>query len=152
MSGRRARSARQVSRDDQAQAAREHADRTVCVLAQQTPGVTLTRTSFPFAQDAAGRAQRALHTGAADPCPHLDPARPDVWHIFAHAPQAVQCVQCAVRRARSLKGTVEDRTCDRCRDVDPVGVYPGVMSVGPLLVSFGLCSGCRESHLLRRSA
>lgn len=152
MSGRRARAARAVCISDQAQAANAHAGRTVRLLAQRSPGIDLVEASLPFAEQAAAHARQALRSARAELCPHLDPERPTVLHVFAHAPETVQCVPCAERHSRILRNTVEDRTCDGCGDVDPVGVYPGVMSSGPLLVTFGLCTDCRESQWLRRSA
>jgi hypothetical protein len=152
MSGRRARDARAVATVDQARAAAQHAERTMRRLAAQSPGVDLERGTLPLADHAAARAILAVRAGRAVLCRHLRPDRPSVLHVFAHAPESVRCVPCAERHARIVRGTVEDRTCDGCGEVDPVGVYAGVMSAGPLLVTFGLCGDCREAQWLRRSA
>ncbi|MCU1590249.1 MAG: hypothetical protein JWP11_1505 [Frankiales bacterium] len=145
-------SARAVSLADQIRAASEHAERTLQALARDIPGVELQRKGFDFLDGIAVQAVEAVRTRRAVLCPHIDRRRPSVLHVFAHDPESVRCVPCSEVQGLAVRGTVEDRTCDGCGGVDPDGVYPGVFSTGPLLVSFGLCDDCRQSEWQQRSA
>lgn len=79
-------------------------------------------------------------------CPHL---RGDFSGVIvfarAHEPFHLRCEQCLRVAARRLMGTVEDRTCDSCRTIPAGGVRGGLVQIGPLLVSYGLCPNCYEA-------
>lgn len=68
-----------------------------------------------------------------------------VVHVRAHEPFHLRCAACAAVAALETVGTAEDSTCDACRRVPPGGVRGGLVQLGPVLVTFGLCRDCHDA-------
>jgi hypothetical protein len=95
----------------------------------ETPGPVVARIAATFA--AAVTPDRA--------CSHVGSPRPVVG--VAHRPGRVMCGPCARVLLSDTIGTPEDNTCDGCRH--QVGALTtGVVLVGPIAVTFGLCRTC----------
>lgn len=75
-------------------------------------------------------------------CRHLDTRRPEPCALFAwEQPFTVRCHRCLDAPHLELTGDA-DRTCDVCGFVEPETIRPHQMTLGPVIVSFGVCHGC----------
>jgi hypothetical protein len=144
MSGRRARGARAIALGDQAQAAAEHANRTLLGAAAANPNLRLTYVKSAFLTSKALEAAKALEHGTASRCSHVDPARPAVVHAWASTPTILRCMPCAEEDARPRAGSRDDLRCDRCGDTEQ-GVHPGAVSFGTILLTYGFCEACTDA-------
>ena len=85
--------------------------------------------------------------GSLETCRHWPvPQRPQPVAAALWRPGLIACVPCSSDLLR-LSGEA-DRTCDGCgRVVEGLevgdGIYPCGVSLGPLLVFWGACAGCR---------
>lgn len=132
-------SARRSAFADQARAAvteAEHiAERAATRAgAKLRPGVQ-NATAVRLVRELDARALFGLAT-----CGHL-PASPAVGWWIAWAPDLMRCVRCASDVLRATRGTREDQRCDGCGQVVD-WIHSGVLQVGPVVITFGLCGDC----------
>jgi hypothetical protein len=90
----------------------------------------------------------AAAAGQSTVCPHLN-ASPAVVHTALWAPTQLVCERCLL--LLSTDTDVEDSTCDRCRQHVPA-VSRATLSLGPLLVHFGLCTPCVNASSVYQAA
>lgn len=92
--------------------------------------------------------------GSLKCCPHLRPGSAEPVHWMPWAPARVRCTLCAAVLLRLVARTRENFCCDACsrysHRVSPaavVNVRPGgmVRISPPVVVSFGVCQGCRAA-------
>jgi hypothetical protein len=79
-----------------------------------------------------------------DVCAHLA-SGPVLAVAAAWAPAVWRCPACFPEIDGPARGSVEDRTCDRCRAVDTEGTHPMAARLGGLLFVAGVCGRCRAS-------
>jgi hypothetical protein len=73
-------------------------------------------------------------------CLHLW-AGPQPVQTAAWARDLVVCDRCAAAGALELTGSA-DTTCDRCGGQCPDQMHPGILTLGLVTVTYGLCPGC----------
>lgn len=123
---------------EQTQAASDHASRTLARMsAAEHDGHGLRYGRWPYLTERLQQTVAAFNSRQAALCPHLH--APAVMHCTADDPTSLRCIPCT---AALRPNRTEDRTCDRCRSVEPDGVHPGVVQHGPILMSYGLCESC----------
>jgi hypothetical protein len=147
---------------DQADAATRHQAYMLYAVADQV-GSSVQFDVLPL------HAQKMLHmlgdqfgSGRGDLCQHLNLLAPQPSFWVPYAPGTLRCLRCSGQLAKRLKGTNADRTCDVCgkysRDTAPFAfvlpakvvdlanaTIPAVVRP-PLMVSYGLCSGCQSGE------
>ncbi|MQA26095.1 MAG: hypothetical protein GEU94_11630 [Micromonosporaceae bacterium] len=127
----------QTARADQVQAATSDA-RRVLNRAAERKGTTLhNHVTDTWLRAQAQALTDALHAGTIRACFHLA-GSPDVGHAAVWRPGLIVCADCTPALTPT---TEEDATCDRCRrHANPI--HAGVMTVGPILLGYGLCRSC----------
>ncbi|WP_175084466.1 hypothetical protein [Candidatus Frankia nodulisporulans] len=126
---------------DQVHAATTDARRRLTTIAAAS-GQHLTTTGDPtgWLAGQAARCLAALTGPGARLCPHIGTS-PHVVHAAVWAPGLLVCPTCT----HLLRPTAtEDRTCDRCRRT-LTGLYPAMAALGPVLLTYGLCSPCQNA-------
>ncbi|MBG6070069.1 hypothetical protein [Micromonospora ureilytica] len=80
--------------------------------------------------------------GGARVCPHVGPGLPigPMHAEFVGNAAVITCRGCLA--FRPPLGPVDDRTCDRCSVYTRRGLVMGVLPIGPMLLSFGVCGRC----------
>lgn len=97
-----------------------------------------TRTNLlPWVQAQAADLHAALLAGRVRLCPHIGPA-PRTLYAAVWQRWLIVCADCM---PALIGDDAEDFTCDRCRrPAEPI--HPGTVHIGPLLLTFGLCTPC----------
>lgn len=131
---------RSTARRDQYRAATHDARHRLARLSTDHGGA-LTGTASTWLATRLAALGAALANGTARPCPHITDA-PAVVHAALWAPGRLVCGRCLPTLTPDPD---EDGTCDRCR-TPATALTPAAISIGPLLVAFGLCPPCTR-HL-----
>lgn len=86
-------------------------------------------------------------------CPHLGSRGLEPMHGEFRAGRVhIWCRPCLHSR-RTAADPVDDFTCDRCSTYTRRGLVLGVLPIGPLLLSFGVCRPCgAELAMVRAEA
>jgi hypothetical protein len=143
---------------DQAAAATAEGEKILAVLAAMdgTP-VRHTRPG-PMFGAIIGRFRNRALAGQLTLCPHLSWTAPAPAFWCAWAPGRLRCATCAQATHKRIRGTREDRRCDRCRRVvqrihaDTVQLpsvvvdLPSPKCIPPVMVMFGLCPACQHAE------
>ncbi len=125
---------------DQVLAAERDHRRTLNALARATN--TTIRTAPPaWATDRLHKLIAAFDAGEALICAHLKPSSPQPMYAAAHS-GIVLCGSCYTDAARTVQGTYEDYVCDVCRSYSDDGLDTCLLQYGPLILSWGCCTGC----------
>ncbi|MFC7382854.1 hypothetical protein [Sphaerisporangium rhizosphaerae] len=143
---------------DQAEAAAMHSLTALATIAPTVNGTIGARLPGPISLRFLARLEAGLLGGAIGFCDHLSATapRPAFWSPWAAG--KVRCAPCAGRAYTRIKGTTEDRRCDRCRRRMTVTnslawqlpavvlTLPGgaARAIPPMQVHLGLCSACRH--------
>ncbi|MFI7632427.1 hypothetical protein [Microbispora rosea] len=145
---------------DQARAASRDAVNVLHAVARSSGATVHAAPVGPITAAILGRFAALAFAGDLTLCEHLSftAPRPAFW--TAWSPKTIRCAHCCEAEAARIRGTVEDRTCDRCHRVADVvhavaGQLPAVVvgaragrapyAVPPVQVQFGLCSPCRAA-------
>ena len=97
----------------------------------------------PFVRELAADLDERARTGRLQMCEH---AKSPTTVIFAAWDRRAVCAGCAQTRAKAIRGTREDKTCDRCRRVGPSLLTTTTVPLGPVLLLFGLCRRCMRAE------
>ncbi|RBQ20472.1 hypothetical protein DP939_11905 [Spongiactinospora rosea] len=122
--------------NDQLWAATKEANTIIDRFAATACRTPARKVNVPWLDGQARAVARALHTGTALCCPHLD--APTVLHVAAWAPDRVTCSGCI---AELRPDPAEDMRCDRCRK-PARALHTGLYSAGPIVLQYGLCPRC----------
>jgi hypothetical protein len=82
----------------------------------------------------------AIRERRAKRCPHVSPRQPIC--VRMHAPDELDCWQCAERKMAATDGTPEDLTCDFCRRLLPELILPIMFQMGTMIFMGGACDQC----------
>ncbi|WP_103384238.1 hypothetical protein [Pseudonocardia dioxanivorans] len=111
-------------------------------------GTTNLTTTPPWVTLALLHTLLTWHAGYGRTCMHAPRAdRPMPVSAAAWEPDLIVCGQC-LHLLRLRDGSARDRTCDGCgRITEGVehgeGIYPTVVSLGPVMYMLGACDACR---------
>ena len=149
---------------DQADAASRDATEVLAAMADAGAGqLCQTRQAGPAAEIVTQFAAKAA-AGRLTFCPHLPTHGPAPAQWVPYRPGRLRCAACLAAAARSMRGTREDATCDRCRRYRPGSIYPSSLllppvvvdapgflaATGPVTVHYGLCGACHAEQLTHR--
>jgi hypothetical protein len=143
---------------DQADAATAHAQAAMQLLAELDGTPVSHHEPGPVMKSLIARMHARGIAGQLTLCPHLSYTAPAPAFWCAWAPGRLRCAQCAHAANIRIRGTAEDRRCDRCRKVgrkihpDMAQLPPVVVDmppwppkcVPPVTVMFGLCPRCQQ--------
>lgn len=102
-----------------------------------------------FLRDANGTFLRRRNNGSLKPCPHTSADGRGIVALWN--PSRIVCAACADVLNDGVKGTEEDRRCDRCDTVnDTIHPFSVLASGFPrLVVMLGLCPTCAKHEGVR---
>lgn len=129
--------AHQIAQADQVQAAANDARRLLDHAAEQEGTTLHTTVTDPWILAQAQGLRDALQFGAVRACRHLANG-PGIGHAAVWRPGFIVCPACTPLLVPKPK---EDSTCDRCRR-HAHDIYAGAITVGPILLGYGLCRSC----------
>jgi hypothetical protein len=144
---------------DQASAAAGESDGIMSLIASAEGTSVMRAKPGPAARMLIARLAKRGRAGRLAMCPHLSYSSPSPAFWFPWSPQMIYCPRCGdAEQERTLRGTEEDRRCDRCLRIRPtihtdmVQMPPIVADLGdgpayatpPVMILYGLCPDCQR--------